>query len=765
MRLGKWLFNPASWRISPQTSLSLRTKLLLGLMGMLACLTCVTLLIVQRFAVVQAQREVEESARHATQTFELLEQKSKLELARKADLFAMLMSMRNGDPTSIDEVTEDPWLADTCTLLVLANREKEITASRPALDAEQNLKIKQLLEQRDKGGTRALWWMDEGRLYQVVLQPFYSDPPQNKTVLGTVVVGREMDGTWMGELARISSSQILFRRGGRVVISTLDALDEDQVAQDFANDSSITQLQTSRGKFYASSVVLNPSLPQGIRFTTLESYSGPMAWVTRTNRILVGVGFCAILAGLALAFMIAERFTRPLASLADGVRALQKGDYFYPLEGSGNDEVTRVTRAFDEMRRSMRENETERQQLEDQLRQSQKMDALGRLAGGVAHDFNNLLTVIKGHGDLLQDKLAPDNPLYGSSGQIIKAAERATSLTRQLLAFCRMQVLEPKVVDLNALVSEMCKLVRRLVREDIAFAFHAGESLWRVKADPGQLEQVIINLTVNASDAMPEGGKLTIEARNYSVDQKSGAHRVPLTPGDYVLLSVTDTGCGMDAATKSRIFEPFFTTKERGKGTGLGLATVYGVVKQSGGFILVESEPGKGAKFEVFLPRVAERADAQPEPGLQEERTKRKGTVLLAEDEEGVRELASEFLTAAGYEVYAAKDGVEALEIAEGLKKPLHLLVSDVVMPRMRGPELARRLKEVRSKIKVLYVSGYLEYNPGNSEFLEEGYFLQKPFSRDVLVRKVDEILAPKKAKQAGSAPSRVRVAGAEAFD
>jgi signal transduction histidine kinase/CheY-like chemotaxis protein len=728
-------------------SFSLRTKFLLGLVTVLVGLTCVTLLIVQRFAVMQAQREVEESARHASQTFELLQQKSQIELSRKADLFAMLMSMRNGDASSIDEVSEDPWLADTCTLLVLVNRERKITASRPALTERQVTRIKEILERWPKGRTQTVWWMTSGRLYQVVLQPYYSDPPQNKMVLGTVLVGREMDAAWMAELARISSSQVMFRRGGEAVISTVNPLDEAKVAQELANDGGVKEIETDRGRFYASSVELSPSWPYPVSFTALESYAGPMAWLKRMNRVLVGVGFAAMLAGLALAFVIADRFTRPLANLADGVRALQRGDYFYPLEANGNDEVTRVTRAFDEMRRTLRENESQRQQLEDQLRQSQKMDALGRLAGGVAHDFNNLLTVIKGHGDLLQERLPAADPLQSSSAQIVKAAERATGLTRQLLAFCRMQVLEPRVVDLNALVSEMCKLLRRLVREDIAFAFHAGESLGRVKADPGQLEQVIINLTVNACDAMPQGGKLTIEMQNTNVDEKLAAQRMPLKPGEYVLISVTDTGCGMDAATKSRIFEPFFTTKEQGKGTGLGLATVYGVVKQSGGFIWVESETGKGTRFEVFLPRVMEREESALEPESSDERARRKGTVLLAEDEEEVRELASEFLTAAGYEVYAAKDGVEALAIAEELRKPIHVLVSDVVMPRMRGPELARRLKELRSKIKILYVSGYLEYNKGNSEFLEEGFFLQKPFSRDALVRKVDEVLARKTTK------------------
>ena len=305
-----------------------------------------------------------------------------------------------------------------------------------------------------------------------------------------------------------------------------------------------------------------------------------------------------------------------------------------------------------------------------------------------------------------------------------------------------MQLLQPKVLDLNALVSEMCSLLRRLVREDIAFTFQAGESLGRVKADPGQIEQVIVNLTVNACDAMPEGGKLTIETHNVRVDEKWAASRPPIKPGAYVLLAVTDTGQGMDASTRARIFEPFFTTKEQGKGTGLGLATVYGVVKQSGGCIWVDSEPGKGARFEVYLPLVEERAEfarGQEIPGAPVRRT---ATVLIAEDEEAVRELASEFVSSAGYTVLTAKDGVEALAIAERSDDPIHLLITDVVMPKMRGPELAKRLKALHPDLRIVYMSGYLEYNSGNGQFLEEGFFLQKPFSRNTLVCKVDEALS-----------------------
>jgi CheY-like chemotaxis protein len=369
------------------------------------------------------------------------------------------------------------------------------------------------------------------------------------------------------------------------------------------------------------------------------------------------------------------------------------------------------------------------------------MDAMGRLAGGVAHDFNNLLTVIKGNSSLLLESLQSDDRLLGRTRQIESAADRAASLTRQLLAFCRMQVLEPKILDLNMLVSEMCKLLRRLIREDIAFTFHASESLGQVKADPGQIEQVIMNLAVNAGDAMPAGGSLTIETYNVTVDDRCALTRPPILPGEYVLVAVTDTGQGMDAETKARIFEPFFTTKEQGKGTGLGLATVYGIVKQSGGCVWVESEPQKGARFEVYLPRVDETTESVAPEEIAATPVRRRKTVLIVEDEEAVRELASEFVKSAGYTVLTARNGTEALAIAEKSDEPIHLLVTDVVMPEMRGPELAKRLKGLRNSIRIVYMSGYLEYNRGNEDFLEEGFFLQKPFSRDTLVHKVGEAL------------------------
>jgi signal transduction histidine kinase/ActR/RegA family two-component response regulator len=675
-------------------------------------------------------------------------------LSQKADLLATLALMRNGDATAIQDVSEDPWHSGDCDLYVLADPSGKIVAMHTTAGVFPVATAEEMFRRSNKAGNTTGWWYSGTRLYQVVLQPFYNDPPLNKTLLGTVIVGRGIDAREVSDLRRISASQVVLRYGGNIVVSTLTALKDWELTQQIQDRPAPEQIKIDTERYLASSVDLTPGTRPAVSLTVLKSYNDATAFLNRLNHLLLGIGLTAVFAGGALVFAISDTFTRPLASLVDGVRALEQGNFTYPLETDGGDEVAQLTRVFDGMRATLQRNEVQRQQLEDQLRQSQKMEAIGRLAGGVAHDFNNLLTVIKGHSGLLLERLQPTDSLYGSSEQIEKAANRAASLTRKLLAFCRMQVLQPKVLDLNAIVADMGKMVARLIREDVTFDFRAGESLGRVKADPGQIEQVILNLTVNASDAMPSGGKLTIETRNVTADEECTQTRPLMQAGHYVLLAVTDTGFGMDANTKSRIFEPFFTTKGQGKGTGLGLATVYGVVKQSGGWIWVNSEPGKGTRFEIYLPRV----DQVEEPAVPKKiavvATRRSKTVLIAEDEEEVRELASQFLKSVGYRVLTAKDGTEALAIAERSGEPIHVLLTDIVMPNMRGPELAKRVGPLHPEIRVVYMSGYLEYDSGVGQFLEGGFFLQKPFSRDTLVSKVDEALKNESAEESLSMSS-----------
>jgi PAS domain S-box-containing protein len=390
------------------------------------------------------------------------------------------------------------------------------------------------------------------------------------------------------------------------------------------------------------------------------------------------------------------------------------------------------------------EDVTERRALEQQLRQSQKMEAVGRLAGGIAHDFNNLLMVISGYSEFLLDRLGPEPALRAPAQEIASAAGRATSLTRQLLAFSRKQMLAPKVLDLNAVVTENLKMLTRMIGEDVDLVMVPAAGLGPVRADAGQIEQVIMNLAVNARDAMPSGGKLTIETSNVSLDEEYARFHAPLRPGNYVMLAISDTGAGMDTETQSHIFEPFFTTKGP-KGTGLGLSTVYGIVKQSGGYIWVHSDPGKGTTFKIYLPRVAESAESPAQVAAPAESvTTEPGTetILVVEDEANLRYLARQFLEKLGYRVIDAADGAVAMQIAVAHEGVIHLLLTDVVMPGINGRELAQRISEIRPNVKVLYMSGYTENVIGRNGTLDAGVrLLQKPFTLRDLKSKVREVL------------------------
>jgi PAS domain S-box-containing protein len=390
------------------------------------------------------------------------------------------------------------------------------------------------------------------------------------------------------------------------------------------------------------------------------------------------------------------------------------------------------------------EDVTERRALEQQLRQSQKMEAVGRLAGGIAHDFNNLLMVILGYSEFLLERLGAEPHLRGPAQEISSAAERASSLTRQLLAFSRKQMLAPRIVNLNEIATENLKMLTRMIGEDIDLVLTPSKNLWPVRADGGQIEQVIMNLAVNARDAMPSGGKLTIQTCNVTLDEEEARHRAPLRSGDYVMTEISDTGIGMDPETLSHIFEPFFTTKGP-KGTGLGLSTVYGIIKQSGGYIWVESEVGRGSTFKIYLPRVAGTGEAAaPLPSAAQSQRVEPGTetILLVEDEANLRYLARQFLEKQGYKVIEAADGAVAMQIAVAHESVIHLLLTDVIMPGMNGRELAQRITEIRPNVKVLYMSGYTENVIGHNGTLDAGIrLLQKPFNLRDLKTKVREVL------------------------
>jgi hypothetical protein len=386
---------------------------------------------------------------------------------------------------------------------------------------------------------------------------------------------------------------------------------------------------------------------------------------------------------------------------------------------------------------------SQRKRLEEQLLHAQKMEAVGRLAGGVAHDFNNMLTVIAGYNRMILDELSPLDPLRGYAEEVLKAADRAGALTNQLLAFSRRQIMRPRVISVNSVLTQTEKMLHRLIGEDVDLVMRLGAGTGNIKADPLHVEQAVVNLAVNARDAMPLGGRLTIETGNVHLDQNYARTHMGVHPGEFVLIAVSDNGHGMDAETRRRIFEPFFTTKEKGKGTGLGLATVYGMIKQAGGDIWVYSEPGQGSTFKLYFPRVAEPATDSPDGDLSVANRSGGETILVVEDEKAVRDLTVRMLEHLGYAILTASGGDEALEITRTHQGTIHLLLTDVVMPGMSGRHLADHLLQQRPGTKVLFLSGYTENTVVHHGVLDAGVnFLPKPFSRESLAKKLREVLA-----------------------
>jgi signal transduction histidine kinase/CheY-like chemotaxis protein len=732
-------------RAATSRRLRLRMKFLLSLILVIAALTFSTLLIVGHSAEGQVQKAIEQDTRNSVLTFENIRAERQLELSRNAELISTLPAvkalMTDPDAASMDDAFDGIWHSKNFDLLALADWTGKVVALHTSSPGFPISAAQEMFEQSRGASEKGIWWFGLGHLYQAAMKPIDLSDPPTKMHLGTVIVGREIDSQVAREVGRIALCQIAFRYGDEPVVSSFSALDERTVSDGLSPRVASGKFQIGDKRYLFSSVNLTPTVHPSLTLTVFKPYDEAFAYINHLNQHLVLLGLAAVVIGGITVFLISSTFTRPLEQLVAAVQALEEGNFVYPLGPNLGDEVSQVTAAFERMRLTLRNNEEQTQMLSEQLRHSQKMEAVGRLAGGVAHDFNNLLTVIKGHSDLLELKLGSLSPVQHSVLQVKKAADRATALTRQLLAFSRMQVLQPQVLDLNAVISDVNKMMPVLLGEEVEYNFLPGERLAHIKADPSQIEQVLVNLAVNARDAMSKGGKLTVTTQNVVLDEEYARTHPPVVAGKYVLVVVADSGHGMDEQTKSRIFEPFFTTKELGKGTGLGLSTVYGIVKQSGGYIWVDSAVNQGTRFEIFLPQTTEAVSLIEQREIFRPMNRGSGTVLLAEDEEAVRELACEFLRASGYHVIAAKDGIEALELAEQEKKTIDVLVTDVVMPRMRGTELAMRLKRAHPDINVVYMSGYLEHNSDDS-FLTNAELLQKPFSRESLLQKLYAVLA-----------------------
>jgi signal transduction histidine kinase/ActR/RegA family two-component response regulator len=653
--------------------------------------------------------------------------------------------MSTNDRLTVEDGSESLLQTSHADLLVLENASGEMLAFHSKSDDVPVSGVKRLMQ--DTKGDQD-WWYTGGHLYHVSCAPIVAGANWNQRVLGRIALGRELSSPSIRATGTFGKSAFIFERTGSVILSSLPAAawsDFEAAIAKAPNASESTQAIDLAGERYLASFVELPG-DHPVRLYSLQSFDQATSFLRSLDRTLLTLGALAVIAGGLIAFIFARQITRPLERLALASRHLQEGDFEFQIAVVGTDEVADLTRAFEDMRKSLLRSR-------EGLLRSARMEAVGRLAGGVAHDFNNLVMIIKGYSELLLDSATSQAKPYLE--EIKNAGERASGLTRQLLAFSRKQVLEAQVLDPNQTVRNMVKMLRVLIGEDIELVTNLSDQIGRVQADPGQLEQVIMNLAVNARDAMPNGGKLIVETQSCYLDEAYAATHSEVSPQAYVLIAVTDTGSGMSRETLEHIFEPFFTTKEPGKGTGLGLATVYGIVKQSRGHINVYSELGLGTTFKVYFPSLDK---SVPLPATRHvgAAPKGDGTILLVEDEAPLRVLAAESLKRLGYTVIQAGNGLEALAVADQHSGNIDIVVTDVVMPRMGGPELVEKLRQKRDGLAVIFMSGYTDGAIlENAKIGSAAILLNKPFSTELLARRIREV-----QQNADDADTRSRAAG-----
>ena len=712
----------------------LRTKLLVALLAVVSLLTVAVLTLVQVRMRAHVWEDLASSLRAESAAYSKVEESRRRQAEQSVALIADLPNLKalmsTHDPVTIEDGSESILRTAGAEVLLLEDPKGELLALHSAPQPISFPVGKSLLQ---KATGKHDWWLVNGHLYCLNFAPITAGAGGEQRTLGRIGLGHEVTPQSVAGGDALNNGALIFERGGGVLISSLDP----SLWPDFqywlqtpsGARKTIQEVDIGGERYLLSFIELSGDHP--IRLYTLRSYDQATSFLRSLNQMLLAVGAIAVLTGALLGFILSRQITRPLEELVSASRQMEKGDFTYRLHLEGNDEVAELTRAFEQMRKSLLLSR------EGMLR-SARLEAVGRLAGGIAHDFNNLVMIIKGYSDLLLESVPEES--HFQLEEIKRAAERANGLTRQLLAFSRKQVLEPQVLDLNHTVRGMLKMLRLLLGEDIELLTSLSEQIGRVKADPGQLEQVIMNLAVNARDALPGRGKLIVETQPCELDDAYAAVHHEVTPGPYAMLAVTDTGSGMNGETLAQIFEPFFTTKEPGKGTGLGLATVYGIVKQSRGHITVYSEVGAGTTFKIYLPAIDQPAVlAQAEPAG--EMMFGQGTVLLVEDEAPLRTLAAKALQRLGYEVLQAGNGLEALVAADRHPGTISVVVTDIVMPRMGGPEMIEKLSRKRCGFSVIFMSGYTEAAAlENARVVKNVVLLNKPFSTDTLVRKIRQV-------------------------
>jgi signal transduction histidine kinase/ActR/RegA family two-component response regulator len=713
----------------------LRTKLLAAMLAVVFLLTASVLTFVQIRMRAHVSEDLASALRTESSVYRKIQDARRQQTEQSAALIANMSSLKAmmsvHDALTIQDASASVLDNSGADVLILQDPAGHTLAlharSQKVAKSSERMLLFHSSQKHD-------WWFVNGHLYDLTFASITAGAGSESHSLGVVALGREVTPQGIAGSDGLQSGPVVFERDGLVLLSSLDPMlwsdFQKWISKSSLSPGAIHEIDLGGERYLGSSIELSGDHP--VRLYCLKSYDQATSFLGELNRMLLMMGAFAVLTGSLFGFALSRQITRPLEDLVHASRQMEKGDFEFPIVVQGEDEVAELTRAFAQMRKSLRLSR------EGMLR-SARLEAVGRLAGGIAHDFNNLVMIIKGYSDLVLETANEETRPHVE--EIKRAGDRASGLTRQLLAFSRKQVLEPQVLDLNHTVRGMLKMLRLLLGEDIELLTSLAEHIGRVKADPGQLEQVIMNLAVNARDALPGRGKVIIETQSCHLDESYAATHNEVTPGHYVLLAVTDNGCGMNSTTLAQIFEPFFTTKEPGKGTGLGLSTVYGIVKQSRGHITVYSEVGVGTTFKIYLPAVDKPAMTTVSQAMVELPTGH-GTVLLAEDETALRVLAAETLKRLGYHVLAAGNGLEALVAADQYEGEIDIVVTDIVMPRMGGPELVEKLRRKRPGVHVIFMSGYTEAAVlENANIGKDAVLLNKPFSTEILVRKMREVL------------------------
>ena len=746
--------------------LRIRTKIFLGMVAILAGFVATSVIVVDRLAMRMGERQINSDLLRGLGAYELFAQlrgdivANQVRSIAQTPLLKAVMDISEVDYKTVYHTAHDLYEAIDANLMLLVDTRGRLLTDASRMEySGSNMKGMAGVSEGLQGAAYDGIWNYRNELYQIALTPIVID----EQILGLLVLGDRLDAAMAAAMRQSTGKDVLILHDGAVVAQSWENLPRAVDAAELGALVELLRDPALAARPFRIALGGKERLAIAVPFTEIEGYVVLSRGLNELQKeidlfelSMLGIGAAATLIAVLFSLWFSAWMSRPISALSKAAEEVGAGRLGRRVETFAADELGLLARTFNSMVERIAERtsdleqeiaerrraEAERTELEEQLRQSQKLEAIGMLAGGLAHDFNNLLTVVMGYSELLLEEMEEDNPQRQSIKEINRAGERCSNLVRQLLAFSRRQLLQPRVCALNELVDDMEKMLLRLIGKDIELKTDYNPDAGLVYIDPGQIEQVVMNLVVNARDAMPDGGRVLIETAPLVVDADDGVLPPDMRPGPYARVAVSDTGIGMDAQTREYIFEPFFTTVDRNRGTGLSLSTVYGIIKQSGGHIQVQSEPGLGTRFEVLLPQVSGQVEREARVRAAPELLRGSETILLVEDDVLVLNLMRQILRQYGYSVIEADNGHEGLQASARHEGAIELLITDVVMPQLGGPELAQQLKETRVGMKVLFISGYVDEAVFRRSKLEPGEVLmQKPFMPEALVGKVREIL------------------------